>query len=319
MYKCKKCEKEFKSKYGLNSHIGWHNNPNRESNFITYNKSVINGDRKSSNQFIKAKEKGETYIVSDVTRKKISDKRRGSVTSQETKDKISESMKLVVLNNPEKYTNKSHRGVVKSIEYNGMTLLGEWELLVSKWLDLNSIKWTNKLKGIPYEWNNKTHLYFPDFYLIDFDIYLEVKGLQRNRDVNKWNSINNLIVFKKHEINLIKNNKLDISILSNFKSILYEYSDEKMKLYNKLDDKIKEENFCLNCGKEIHNKKTKYCSILCVSKYKSKIPPIEELIYRFKELKTFVKVGIYYNVSNNTIKKWCIKYEILEEIKNKSR
>lgn len=316
MFKCEKCEKSFNTKQGLCSHIGWHNKPNRDSNFINYNKKRINCEVKSSNQFIKAKEKGEIKIVSEETRKKISDKGKGRITSQETKDKISKSMKLAVSKYPDSYSNKNVCGRVKSYEYNGNTLLGSWELIVAKWLDFYSIKWTNKLKGIPYEWNNSIHFYFPDFYLFDYGLYIEVKGFQRNRDVDKWNSVDNLIVFKLNEINLIKNNKLDISILSDFKKTLYGYSEEKMKSCNNLDEIIKEKYFCINCGKEFLDKRNKYCSTDCYNKTKSKIPNVDELINKFKELKTFTHVGKYYDVSGNSVKKWCKKYNIFEYIKS---
>ncbi len=80
-------------------------------------------------------------------------------------------------------------------------------MLVAKWLDENNIKWTNKIDGISYNWNGNKHLYFPDFYLIELDKYIEVKGYERERDKCKWKSLNNLIVLKKNEINLIKQNK----------------------------------------------------------------------------------------------------------------
>ena len=51
-----------------------------------------------------------------------------------------------------------------------------------------------------YEWENKIHLYFPDFYLPDYDIYIEVKGYERERDRCKWKVVPNLLVLKKKEI-----------------------------------------------------------------------------------------------------------------------
>ena len=36
----------------------------------------------------------------------------------------------------------------------------------------------------------------------------------------------------------------------------------------------------------------------------------QEQINKFKELKSFVAVGKFYNVSDTTIRKWCKKYEI---------
>ena len=49
-----------------------------------------------------------------------------------------------------------------------------------------------------------------DFYLPDFDLFIEVKGYQTERDLQKWGSVKNLVVFKLDEIKKIKNNNLKI-------------------------------------------------------------------------------------------------------------
>ena len=58
--------------------------------------------------------------------------------------------------------------------------------------------------------NNSEHLYFPDFYVKDLDLYIEVKGYETERDKVKWNTCKNkgikLLVLKKNEIYQIKNN-----------------------------------------------------------------------------------------------------------------
>ena len=36
----------------------------------------------------------------------------------------------------------------------------------------------------------------------------------------------------------------------------------------------------------------------------------DDLINKFKELKSFVAVGQFYKVSDSTVRKWCKKYEI---------
>ena len=54
------------------------------------------------------------------------------------------------------------------------------------------------------------HIYFPDFYLPDFDYYIEVKGYQRDRDLYKWKVVDKLIIIKANEIKEIRNNVYDI-------------------------------------------------------------------------------------------------------------
>lgn len=67
-------------------------------------------------------------------------------------------------------------------------------------------KWDRVKEPFKYYWNNNWHFYYPDFYLVEFDYYIEVKGYETNRDKAKWNSVENLIVIKQKEINSIKKN-----------------------------------------------------------------------------------------------------------------
>lgn len=75
-----------------------------------------------------------------------------------------------------------HRRLVKSTRYY-TTKSGEVILLDSSWeealavrLDSQDIKWT---RPDPLKWideNNIEHNYFPDFYLVDYDLYLDPKN-----------------------------------------------------------------------------------------------------------------------------------------------
>lgn len=44
--------------------------------------------------------------------------------------------------------------------------------------------------------------------------------------------------------------------------------------------------------------------------YKVERPSKEELIFKFKELRSFVSIGKYYGVTDNAIRKWCKKYDL---------
>lgn len=214
---CIHCNKICKNKNSLINHERLCKlNPNRQilkSNFIEYNKKVKSGERKPVNQFIRAKELGiPTPIVSEDTRRKISESSRGRKYSEEYKKNHSDKMKSVVLSHPQSYSANNVSGRTPIIEYNGFYLKGSWELLVANYLDDLNIKWTNIFDGIPYKWNNSIHLYFPDFYLIDYNIFIEVKGYERDRDRCKWSSLQNLIVLKKTEIELIKSKKFKLNL-----------------------------------------------------------------------------------------------------------
>lgn len=123
----------------------------------------------------------------------------------ENKKKHSELMKRVVYENPTSYSTNNVSGRVKNIEYNGSTVKGSWELVVAQVLDRYNITWTNEISGYKYFWNDTNHLYFPDFYLPEYNVFIEVKGYQRERDLCKWRDFPyDLIVLKEKEINELK-------------------------------------------------------------------------------------------------------------------
>jgi len=76
-----------------------------------------------------------------------------------------------------------------------------WELEYAKYLDENKIKWKRNLIKFPYHYRNRLCYYIPDFYLIEEDVYIEVKGYQTKRDDAKWNEFPyKLIILKKEEL-----------------------------------------------------------------------------------------------------------------------
>lgn len=68
--------------------------------------------------------------------------------------------------------------------------------------------------------------------------------------------------------------------------------------------------YCKDCGCEI-NKYSTYCP-KCAHKHAQKVerPTKEQLIEDFKTLKSCVKVGNKYGVSDSSIRKWCVSYNM---------
>lgn len=167
---------------------------------------------KANNQFTKAKEEGRTFEVSEETRNKISHNTTGRKHSEESIQKISRAMQAAVANNPESYRGTYNRGRVKElICSNGFRVLGSWEKKFVEFCLDNSINIEQSNKGFSYEWNG-TRTYFPDFYLPESDIWIEVKGLQTERDDCKWKyfrEVHNkvLIIIDKTNINKLQNIK----------------------------------------------------------------------------------------------------------------
>jgi hypothetical protein len=206
--KCSFCEKVCKNDNSLRNHQRLcKSNPNRQvlqSNLINYNKLRKENGIKGSNQYTKAAKLGlPKPVITDETRLKLSNASKGKYYSDERKLKHSIAMKRAVELHPDSYTKNNVVGRVKNIQYNGITLKGSWEVMVAKWLDKNNIKWNPVTTPIEYEWKG-IRKYYPDFYLPDYNLYIEVKGYQRDRDLAKWKCIPNLIVFKLKEIKEIK-------------------------------------------------------------------------------------------------------------------
>jgi hypothetical protein len=209
--KCKFCSKEMKNIGGLTIHekYGCSLNPNRlyrKSNFVEYNERVNNGEleKKFTNQFTKAQELGIECVVSEQTKLKISNASKKQVWTTERKQKHSESMMNAVRQHPESYSAKNVCGRTKKIQYKGFNLTGKWEYDVARYFDKHDISWTNKISPFEYKWENKIRNYFPDFYLFDFDLYIEVKGYETERDRAKWSVVPNLFVIKKNLIEIIR-------------------------------------------------------------------------------------------------------------------
>lgn len=210
--KCKYCDKECKNNNSLAQHeIRCKLNPNKID--LSYIKPGHSKGHKGTNQFIKAKELGLSQpIVSNETRIKLGNIWKGKTHTDEEKIKISQGIRKAIINNPESYSSTNVNGRIKHYIFNGIKLDGLWELEVAKYLEENNIKWERPKNGFTYMWNNSEHIYFPDFYLPEYNYYIEVKGYQRERDLYKWQSVEHLIIIKQKEIENIRNNKYDISI-----------------------------------------------------------------------------------------------------------
>lgn len=64
----------------------------------------------------------------------------------------------------------------KSIEYNGVILDSEYEFCVAKELDENNIKWERPSPLLWKDENLNEHRYYPDFYLPEYNVYLDPKN-----------------------------------------------------------------------------------------------------------------------------------------------
>ena len=155
------------------------------------------------NQWTKAKETGIPYVINDVTRLKLSNAAKSGNSKKwsdpEFRKKHSESMKRAVEKYPGSYSS-SNRGRTKQIVVDGIKFQGRWELEFYQYCKDNCILIERSNEWFEYEWNG-TRKYFPDFYLPELNLYIEVKGYETDRDIAKWRDFpKQLKIIKKQDI-----------------------------------------------------------------------------------------------------------------------
>jgi hypothetical protein len=197
--KCIHCNDKKNSLQSLRSHERLcKKNPVRAKSPF---EDIIWQKEKGTNQFIKAKQDGTSITMSDATKKKISDSRKGSTITDDHKKALSAAAKRNGLG-----------GITQSrwITYKGKKLGSSYEYEVALDLDKHNIKWDTCKKFYYIDPYGNVRRYTPDLYLPDYDIYLDPK--------NDFliNNINPKIGYSDTEkIKLVENqNNLCIIILS---------------------------------------------------------------------------------------------------------
>jgi hypothetical protein len=77
--------------------------------------------------------------------------------------------------------------------YRGYKMDSRWEVDLAKWMDAEGIKWDRSRKRHMFRWidaSGDERKYFPDFYLPDFNVYLDPKNdYYLQRDLPKLNYV----------------------------------------------------------------------------------------------------------------------------------
>lgn len=199
--KCGFCDKLLKTPISKKQHeIRCKSNPDAIKVIPSYGMK----GKKGGNQFTKAKEFGlPKPKVTDETKKKISESNKNIIWTEERKSKHSIAMKNAVERYPESYTS-SNRGRTKQIIVDGIKFQGKWELEFYNYCKKNNIAIERSNEWFEYTWNG-TRKYFPDFYLPTFDLYIEIKGYETERDRAKWSAFpKKLRIIKKEQIQNIR-------------------------------------------------------------------------------------------------------------------
>ena len=135
-----------------------------------YNKHVLNCQRKAG-------------LISDAeffSRYKLTGKASTPGKEQERRKRISETMKR----NPNagglrKGSGRGHKCWYESPIAGKVYLRSTYELEYCKYLDRNGIQWKQNTEGFTYEFKGKVHRYFPDFILLNENLYIEIKEIGR--------------------------------------------------------------------------------------------------------------------------------------------
>jgi len=83
-------------------------------------------------------------------------------------------------------------------------LRSTYELEYVKWLDVNNIPWKQNTDKFPYIWEGKNRYYYPDFFLLEENCFVEVKGYETKQDAAKWKAFPfPLRILKKQDLILL--------------------------------------------------------------------------------------------------------------------
>lgn len=230
---CKYCGKQCKNLNSLKQHeVRCKQNPNAKNvgdNLLLYREKIKSGEITVWNKGLtkdsdeRVKKQGQTY------HKKYAN---GEIKSwcvgltKETDERIKKySSKISETISSKIEDSDWHCQSKKRIEYNDNVFDSDWEFEFVKFLDAHNIKWIRKISPFIYIYKNSEHRYFPDLYLPDHDLYIEIKGRCTEKDKAKWDQFD-----KKIDIYFLKDlKKLDIDY---FKNIVDNRFEDELNKYS---------------------------------------------------------------------------------------
>ena len=130
----------------------------------------------------------------------------------EEKAKFSKKMLEVAKNNPQSYSQKNIRRGKKVVVYKNIKFDNSWELDFYKWCENSNINCIRNTRGFQYKFD-KIRTYYPDFYIPQMNLYVEIKGRETEKNKAKWTNFpEKLLILKRQEIDLIRRNNYNISM-----------------------------------------------------------------------------------------------------------
>ena len=199
---CPKCNINIITRFEKHVSVCDGNGPRRRKKIKSKNFGLGYGWHKDKSwEEVVGKEK------SDELKKNWKSKSENLIHTDETKENLSKLMK-------ERYANgwEVKCGRAPKIDYESpiaglIKLDGSWELKVAKYLDSINVKWKRNKERFKY--NNiikgGVSTYCPDFYVEDWNEYIEVKGYKTDLDEVKWSQFKyNLQIWDKNKLKELK-------------------------------------------------------------------------------------------------------------------
>ena len=133
------------------------------------------------------------------------------------------------------------------------------------------------------------------------EISLELDHIDGNKYNNQFENLQ-ILCPNCHSVKTSNQEKI---IYSDLKNLIRNFDDNFKIPVNEI-----KYNECKKCGIETKNKS--FCSVNCQKEYNRRnIPSKEDLKNSLEKIgKNFVKLGLHYGVSDNSVRKWLNKYNI---------
>lgn len=130
----------------------------------------------------------------------------GWTHSQETKDMIAAQKRALYDSGWEPVCGRAKKYDYESPVAGRIKVDGTWELMVARHLDYIGVKWERNRKRFKYiKPDGKESTYQPDFYVYDWNTFLEVKGYETQLDQCKWSQFAEpLLIWKKDIIGSLR-------------------------------------------------------------------------------------------------------------------
>ena len=199
MYICQFCNKESSNPGGAARHSKHcKSNPN----YVKGYRSPKAGPKAGSAPWNKGLRDDPRCSHSEETRLKLGNTFKGKCHTEESKQKMSEARKQMYAAGWECNAGRCLKYDYESPIAGRVKVDGMWELKFCEFADTAKLNWLRNKERFSYiRPDGKSASYQPDFYLKDFDCYIEIKGYETDLDHAKWDQFpKRLVVIRKNDM-----------------------------------------------------------------------------------------------------------------------